>query len=262
MNKTALFSILLLSLPALANAGREPTTDEAGITERLGASVPADVQLNDETGQKVFFRQLIDKPTMLTLNYFRCGGICTPQLHDLARTLNELALQPGKDFQVITVSFDPGDTFEAAASKRTSYLKMMRRPFPPAAWRFLTGDAASTKALANAVGFGFKQHGDTFIHPGALIVLSPQGKVTRYLYGITYLPADLQMAINEAASGVARPSISRVLSFCFSYDPAGRKYVVNITRIAGAATIFLAGVFAVAVLFMGKRRPPGERASS
>jgi len=142
----------------------------------LGATIPSDLQFTDESGQGVFLRQLIDKPTVLTLNYFRCAGICTPQLNDLVRTLNKVALEPGKDFQVVTVSFDSTDTPEIAAGKRTNYLRLLTRPFPPTAWRFLTGDQASILALANAVGFGFKKDRDAFIHPGALIILSPGEK--------------------------------------------------------------------------------------
>ncbi|MGD0947065.1 MAG: SCO family protein [Candidatus Binatia bacterium] len=252
-----LLSLWMLLLPAARPAR---ATDEVAIDEKLGATVPLDLQLNDETGQKVPLKVLIDKPTVLTLNYFRCAGICTPQLNDLTRTLNQIQLEPGKDFQVITVSFDPADTPEVAASKRTNYLRLMKRPFPPLAWRFLTGDAASTKRLTDAVGFHFKRQGDAFIHPAALIILSPQGKVTRYMYGITYLPFDLQMAVGEAASGLVRPTISKALDFCYSYDPAGRKYVINVTRIAGSVTLLAAAVFAAVVLFKGRRRT--ERASS
>jgi protein SCO1 len=262
MKRVALCLLLLLwSAPAGATSEARPA-DEVGINEKLGATIPADLQLNDETGQKVFLRPLIDKPTVLTLNYFRCAGICTPQLNDLVRTLNTIDLEPGKDFQVITVSFDSTDTPDLAAAKRTNYLKLLKRPFPPTAWRFLTGDEASTKALANTVGFGFKKDRDAFIHPGALIVLSPQGKVTRYMYGITYLPADLKMAVGEAASGLARPSISKALSFCFSYDPQGRKYVVNFTRVAGLVTLVLAGAFAVFVLLPSRKRSRTEGAHS
>lgn len=251
----------VLLLFALAPIPARGETDVPGIDERLGAVLPAGLALNDETGQPVILRQIIDKPTIITFNYFRCGGICTPQLNNLARTLNEIDLEPGRDFQVITVSFDPRDTAAIAAEKRTNYLKLLKRPVPPLAWRFLTGEQAATQALTQALGFGFQKHGEDFVHPGALIMLSPQGKVTRYLYGITYLPADVQMAVNEAASGQIRPTISTALSFCYSYDPAARQYVVNVTRIAGAATLVLAGILATVVWFLSRNRGRTERAS-
>lgn len=258
--KTVVLGVLLFLWPAFS--GYALGAEEVGIDEKLGAVIPTDLRLNDEAGEEVSLRQLIDKPTVLTLNYFRCAGICTPQLNELARTLNTVDLEPGKDFQVITVSFDSSDTADLAARKRASYLKLLKRPFPPAAWRFLTGDEASTKGLSKVVGFGFKKDQDAFIHPGALIILSPQGKVTRYMYGITYLPADLQMAVGEAATGLARPSISKALKFCFSYDPQGRKYVISFTRIAGSISLLVAAVFAVFVLMSGRRRDRTERAHS
>lgn len=251
----ALFLITAVSQSALA-------AEEVGIEERLGAVIPADLQLNDEAGQPVALRSLIDKPTVLTLNYFRCAGICTPQLNDLVRTLNTVDLELGKDFQVITVSFDSSDTADLAARKQVSYLKLLKRPASPAAWRFLTGDAATTHTLTELVGFGFKKDRDAFIHPGALIILSPEGKVTRYMYGITYLPADLQMAVREAATGLARPSISKALKFCFSYDPQGHKYVLSFTRIAGSISLLIAAIFGGFLLMTGRRRDPSERAHS
>ena len=259
MTRALIVGAALVLLRAVALAAQ---ADEVGINEKLGASIPSDLRFNDETGQAVVLRQLIAKPTVLTLNYFRCAGICTPQLNELVRTFNQVELEPGKDFQVVTVSFDSTDTPEIAAGKRTNYLRLMQRPFPPTAWRFLTGDEASIKTLATAVGFGFKKDRDQFIHPGALIILSPEGKVTRYMYGITYLPADLEMAVSEAASGLARPSISKALSFCFSYDPQGRRYVVNFTRIAGAISLLLAAAFGVFVLLTGRNRGETERAHS
>ncbi len=259
MRHTALRTLLVLAMCAAAarHAGAVLAVDEVGIDEKLGATIPLDLELNDEAGRKIALRDLIDKPTVLTLNYFRCGGICTPQLNNLVQTLNRIGLEPGRDFQVITVSFDPTDTAAVAAQKRSNYLKLMTRPFPPLAWRFLTGEANATKALADAVGFGFKRQREEFIHPGALIVLSPQGKVTRYMYGITYLPSDLQMAVAEAATGVVRPTISKALEFCYSYDPVGRKYVFNITRVAGSVTLLFAALFAGVVLLKSRSRVEG-----
>jgi protein SCO1/2 len=207
--------------------------------------------LKDESGNDVTLRQLIGKPTILTLNYFRCSGICTPLLNALADALNEVKLEPVRDFQVITVSFDPTDTPEMAHEKRINYLKEMKRPFPPAAWRFLTGTAQATKEVCDSVGFGYRVVDYGFVHPGVIMVLSPQGNVSRYLYGITVLHADLEMAIQEAAAGQTRPSISRVLALCYNYDPESRRYVLSITRTAGTAILILAGGF---VIFLVKSR--------
>ena len=246
--------VVLSSSVSLAQKPEPPTPARVGIDEKLGERIPLDLQLVDETNQRISLRQLIDKPTVLTLNYFRCPGICTPMLTNLAGTLSKIDLEPGKDFQVLTVSFDVRDTPQIAAGKRQNYLKLVKRPFPPAAWRFLTGDDASTRALADAVGFELKKQGENYVHPGAIVVLSPEGIVTRYMYGISVLTADLQMAVGEASKGLVRPTISKALAFCYSYDPEGRTYVFNITRLAGSIFMIAAGVFAAVLVFKGRRR--------
>ncbi|MDP2875833.1 MAG: SCO family protein [Holophaga sp.] len=229
------------------------TVEEVGINERLGQLAALDGMLKDEDGKSVSLRTLINKPTILTLNYFRCAGICTPQLNGVVDVLNKTQAEPGKDFQVITVSFDERDTSEIAAQKRTNYLREITRPFPPTAWRFLTGDAATTRAIADSVGFKFKKQGDDFIHAGAIMFLSPKGEVTRYMYGVTYLPADLQLAAQEAARSEARPTINKWLKICFSYDPEGRRYVINFTRIGAFIVLGGALTFLLVLLRKGRR---------
>jgi protein SCO1/2 len=232
---------------------RGATQGEAGIEEKLGAQAALDITLKDEQGNDVTLRQLVDKPTILTLNYFRCTGICTPLLNGIADVFNRIGIVPGKDFQAITVSFDPQDTPEIARQKKINYLKLMNRPVAPAAWRFLTGDAPDTRHLADSVGFRFRAQGDQFVHPGVVIVLTPKGIVSRYLYGISYLPADIEMAIREAEAGQVRPTISRILDFCYSFDPQSRRSVLNITRLAGAGILVLAGAYVV-ILLTGRTR--------
>ncbi len=246
-------SALVLPLALLAQAPVPTfTAQEVGINEKLGQTIALDTPLKDEDNQPVTLRSLIDKPTILSLNYFRCAGICTPQLGGMAEVFDHTQAEPGKDFQVITVSFDPRDTPDMAAQKRVNYLHEIKRPFPQAAWRFLTGDAAATKALAESVGFKFKPQGDDFIHPAALYFLSPKGEITRYMYGVTYLPADIQLAAQEAGRSEARPTISKWLSICFSYDPVGRKFVFNTTRTAAMIIIFGAGVFLLVLILKGR----------
>ncbi len=238
--------------PAAQAAAPSFKPEEVGIDEKLGATIPLDLELKDEDGKSVTLRQLIDKPTILTLNYFRCAGICTPQLSGVAEVLNRTEAIPGQDFQVLTVSFDERDEPEVASQKRTNYLGEITRPFPPAAWRFLTGPGATTRALADAVGFKFKRVDDDFVHAAAIIFISPKGQVTRYMYGTSYLPADLQMAAQEAARGEAQPTIKKFLKFCFSYDPAGRKYVLNTTILGAAFTILAAAVFLIVLVRRGR----------
>lgn len=228
---------------------------EVGISEKLGATADLDAVLWDEQGNNVTLRKLVDKPTILTLNFFRCTGICTPLLNGVSDALNEIGMSPGRDFQVITVSFDPRDTPDIASQKQKNYLSEMKRPVPPGAWRFLTGEAQATQRLADSVGFGFEQQGDQFLHPGAIMILTPDGVVSRYIYGIRYLPADLEMALKEASGGKVRPTISRVLSFCYSYDPQGRGYVLSVTKVSGVLLLLATGVFVGILVF---RRRPGS----
>lgn len=253
---------LLLSASVLASAQTPVSTStsppsftpqEVGISEKLGQPIALDLTLKNEDNRPVTLRSIIDKPTILSLNYFRCAGICTPQLNGMVDVFDQTQAEPGKDFQMITVSFDPRDTPDIAAQKRSNYIHEIKRPFPQSAWRFLTGDATVTKALADSVGFKFKPQGDDFVHPAALIFLSPKGEITRYMYGITYLPADIQLAIQEAARSEARPTINKWLNICFNYDPVGRKYVFSALRTSATVVIFGAVVFLLALVLKGRR---------
>jgi protein SCO1/2 len=243
-------SFLLCLLTVLLQAA--PPVQEVAIVEQLGRTIALDQPLRAEDGSPVTLGALIHGPTLLTLNYFGCPGLCTAQLQGVVDVLNGTRAVPGTDFQVITVSFDPLDTPSIAARKRVNYLNEVTRPMPAGAWRFLTGGSDATKALADAVGFKFRKQGDAYLHPAAIIVLSPKGQVTRYLYGITYLPADLEMAVQEAARGEARPTISKLLAICFSYDPGGRQYVFRFTRVAASGILLLAGGFVGVLLLKGR----------
>jgi cytochrome oxidase Cu insertion factor (SCO1/SenC/PrrC family) len=140
--------------PRARRAPTEPALD-VGVDEKLGQTIPLDIKLVDEQGDRVALRDLIDKPTLLTLNYFRCVGLCTPLLNGVAEMLQKIDQIPGKDFQILTVSFDPRDDAELAGHKKENYIKQLGPAFPPTAWRFLTGDPVSTKRLADSVGFKF-----------------------------------------------------------------------------------------------------------
>ncbi len=253
----AVLAVVVLSIAAMGAWAQGNSPAGAGVDEKLGAEVAMDAVLKDEDGKDITLRQLIDKPTILTLNYFTCTGICSPLLNGLVDCFNQLSLEPGKDYQVITVSFDPSDTSEVAHQKRINYLKQMKRPFPPEAWRFLTGSARATRKVTDSVGFIFRPaEGGGFVHPGVIVVLTAKGIVSRYMYGISFLPADMQMAVQEAAAGQIRPTISRILAFCYSYDPQSRSYVLSITRVTGTVTLLLAAGF---VLFLLRGRSRGKK---
>lgn len=244
---------------ALLARGQGAGEPEVGVTERLGRKADLSVVLRDEEGREVPLRSIVDKPTLLTLNFFRCTGICTPLLNGVAEMVNRSPdLVPGRDYQIVTVSFDGRDTPEIALRKKQNYLRQMQRPFPPTAWRFLTGPPEATKALCDSVGFRFKQDGDQFVHPGVGIFLSPDGTITRYMYGITFLPSEVAMAVAEARKGEAEPTVARLLPFCYSRDPQGRRTVLEVTRVAGLATLLVAGLVVGGLLLRRGHSPRKE----
>jgi protein SCO1 len=228
--------------------------DPVGVVERLGEPLPRDLVLTDEAGVPVKLSGLVDRPTILALVYFRCAGICSPLLNGLSQIVDRTGLVPGKDFQVLTVSFDPRDTPELAKAKRANYLAGLPPAFPAQAWRFLTGDAATTKRLADAVGFGFRPLGEDFIHPAVLTVLTPDGRVARYVYGVTFLPFDVKMALLEASRGRTMATSNRVLQLCYSYDANGRRYGLDLTRIGAIFTLAALALFGAVILARGRRR--------
>ncbi len=231
-----------------------PTAESSalGIDEKLGDTVPLDLAFIDEAGEPVTLGELIDRPTILSLVYYTCPNVCPRILGSVAQLLRRLSPDPGAPYSVVTLSFDETDTPAVARQRKKNFLKAIGKPFPEEQWHFLTGDPATIRQLTDAVGFNFQRQGEAFEHPAALIVLSPRGKVVRYLYGLTYLPLDVKLALTEASEGRVGPTIRRALLFCFSYDPEGRTYVFNILKVTASVIIFLALVL-VAVL-VGKGR--------
>lgn len=218
---------------------------EVGIEEQLGKNIPLNLEFYDEDGYLLKLSEVIDKPTILNLVFFECRGICTPLLTELAENVNKVDLEPGKDYQILTVSFDHTEKPQLAAAKKINYVKLLERPIKLGAWRFMTGDSINIKTLTDAVGFYYKKEDDQFIHAGALIFISPEGKITRYLLGIDYLPFNIKMAVIEASEGKVGPTIAKLLKFCYAYDPEGRTYALNIIRIIGIGMIFLIAAFAI-----------------
>lgn len=216
---------------------------EVGIYERLGETIPEGIILTNETGQQMDVKSLITKPTVFSLVYFRCPGICSPLLNGVSTVIDKTNLEPGKDYDLITISFDPTEDYKLAAGKKESYLENLDRKIPADSWRFLTGDSANIKKIADALGFKFQKQGNDYMHGASIMLVSPDGKIARYLYGVEYLPFDFKMAVTEASEGKVIPSINKIMKMCFSFDPEGRKYVLNVTRIAGGGILLLLGIF-------------------
>ncbi|MCX6258364.1 MAG: SCO family protein [Bacteroidia bacterium] len=248
MKKPFLFGLTILLVYSL-----RAQEQEIGIYEKLDQFVAKDIVLQDENGKDVRLGELVDKPTVLTLVYFTCPGICSPLLDGVAEVISRCDLKLGKDYQVLSVSFNSSEKSDLAKAKRKNYVKQVTKPVPDDGWRFFTADSSNIARLTDGVGFKYKKQGRDFIHAATLIVLSPAGKITRYLYGTTYLPFDLKMAIIESAKGKSSPTINKVLQYCFSFDPQGKKYVFNIMKVSATIILSLIAIFFLYLVFSKKK---------
>jgi protein SCO1/2 len=237
--------MMLVLIAGIANASDSTKKIEIGIEEKIGNVLPLNTMFFDEKGNYVSLKEIIKKPTILNFVYYRCPGICSPILTELTSIVNFIDMEIGKDYQIVTISFDDREKFELAAAKRDNYMALLKKDIPADSWKFLSGDSASIYQLTQAAGFNFKREGNDFIHAGVLIVISPEGKIARYLNGIKFLPFDVKMALTEASEGRTGPTITKLLAYCYSYNPEGRTYVVNVTRITGGIILLLAAVFIV-----------------
>jgi len=246
MNKfyAALIIVAFLLVHA-AYGGQDAVPRQAEIDEKLGQQVPPDLIFTDEKGVTVTSQDLFTKPLILSLIYYNCRHICPALLSGLSEALDAVGLEAGKDFSVVTVSFDETDTPAMAMKTKNNYVPLLKNEIRDGSWKFLTGDRENIRRLTEATGFRFSRERDGFLHPSSLIVFSPEGKITRYLYGTSFLPRDLSMAVYEASRGRPGKSVGKLLLYCFSYDPEGRKYVFNILKVAGTVTILFAITFIV-----------------
>ena len=231
-----------------------PSPLEVGVEERLGAQIPMELAFMDETGARFVLRDGIKKPTLILLGFYHCPVACNLMLASLTDCMKSMPLAAGKDYQVLTISFDDEDASKLGQERKANYLPNLGPAFPADQWRFLTGDAESIRRLTEAVGYRFKKE-DThaFVHPNVLIVISPDGRVMRYVYGPDFQPFVVAMAVTEASRGHSGPSIRKMLSYCFSYDPKGKRYVLDTMRIAGFSIMIGVGLF---VVFLTRRRKP------
>lgn len=225
-----------------------------GLDEHLGKTINLNYTFLDENGDTLILTHLVNRPTILNFVYYNCPGICTPLLAGLQDVMSKVDMEPGKDFQILTISINKDETPELAFKKKNNYMKGLKRQFPGDAWRWMTGDSANIAGLTEEVGFNFRRSGDDFAHPAVLIVLSPQGKIARYLHGITFNQFDVKMAIIEASEERVGPTIAKVIQFCFSYDPAGRKYVFNFLKVSATFIILFMVVFVAVTSFRSNKR--------
>lgn len=226
-------------------SGRPEVLKNVGFDQKLNSQVPLDINFKDEHGATVTLRQLIqNKPAILTLVYYQCPMLCTEVLNATLNTLKEVPMEIGKDFTVITVSIDPTEKPILAEAKHTMYAGLYGRPGAVNGWHFLTGDEPQIKELAAAVGFRYvyDQQSSQFAHASGIMVLTPEGRVSRYFYGIAYPPRDVRLGLVEASEGRIGSVVDTILLFCYHYDPETGKYgvvILNVVRIAGGLTVFL-----------------------
>lgn len=254
-----LLILFLTAAPLFLNAqqfsdGSIPTQEiDIGVVEKLGDTIPLDLTFFNEKNELVSLRQLIDKPTIMCFVYFDCPGLCSPLLSGVSNMVGKLTMELGKDYKIITISFNTSDTPEKAQEKKRNFVQNISKENQDS-WIYLTGTQENISAITAAAGYVYKPQGLDFAHPSVIMVLSPSGKITRYLYGLIYLPFDVKMAIIEAQKGIARPSINKVLEYCFAYNPTSKTYSLQVTRIFGSFILLAALAVFIPLIIRKKRR--------
>ena len=248
-----LFCALAPAAPAQYGRPPEHTMPQGGtpevlkdvtIEQRLGEQVPLDLAFRDEAGREVrladYFRE--GRPVLLSLAYYECPMLCTQILNGVEQTLSAMSFTPGKEFEVVNVSFDARETPELAARKKEAYVRRLGRGGAERGWHFLTGPQESIDRLTRAVGFRYywDERSRQFAHASAVMVLTPGGRLSHYFYGIEYAPRELRLALVEASGGRIGSPVDQLILYCYHYDPATGKYgpvIMNIMRLAGLLTV-------------------------
>jgi len=226
---------------------------EVGVIEHLGKTIPLDLKFVNDKFDTVTLKQLITKPTILSFVYFDCPGLCSPLLEGVGDVIHKTDMKLGKDYQVITISFNYRDTPQKAKEKKKRFIDKYSKGNGDG-WIFLTTDSATIFKITNATGFKTKAMGLDFVHPSAIIAISPKGQITRYLYGITFMPIDFKMAIIEANKEQPRPTIQKILLLCYSYDQTNQRFALDVTKIAGIIIVFFLLVFIIVFLLKPKKK--------
>jgi len=238
-------------LPQAVPNTRPPVLNDIGIDQRLNQQLPLELVFRDENGQNVTLQNYFGKkPVVLALIYYNCPMLCSLVLNGLIQSLNTLSFTVGKEFDVLVVSFDPRETPELATGKKRSYLERYVTKGTEAGWHFLTGEESSIKTLTQTVGFRYVYDAekDLFAHASGVIVLTPEGKTSRYFYGVEYPPRDLRLGLVEASENKIGSPVDQLLLMCYHYDPKTGKYgaaVMNVVRLAGTITVIIIAAFII-----------------
>ncbi len=261
----ALVSLAVATAPTKASArNTNPDTilQRIDVEQKLGTRLPLDTTFRDSRGGEVRFGDLLDgKPVILAFVYYECPMLCTLVLNGLTKALRPLSMDPGEDFDVIVVSFDPGETSELAEAKKAAYIESYGRPETADGWHFLTGDEADVAELSESAGFRYvyDPDRDEYAHAAAIMVATPEGDLARYLFGIEYSTRDVRLALVEASEGKIGTIVDRFLLFCYHYDPATGRYsavAMNMVRAGGVVTVGALSVFWIAMRRRERRLSP------
>ena len=258
--KAWILIILMLGFARTSRAddNRPAALQGVGIDQRLNEQVPLNLLFHDETGKLVRLGNYFgSKPVILALVYYKCPMLCTLTLNGLERTMRVMPLDVGNQYTVVTVSFDPHETPALAAAKKEEYLAHYERPGGAAGWHFLTGEESSIRQLTEVVGFhyNYDPQSGQYAHTTGLVILTPQGKIARYFYGVEFSPRDLRLSLVEAYANKIGSPVDEILLFCFHYDPATGKYglvIMRVIQIAGAVTVLALGSFMALILLREK----------
>jgi protein SCO1 len=259
--------LYLLVISARAQqAGPPPMLREVSIAQRLNEPIPPEIVFRDEDGNAVHLGDYFGKkPIVLSLVYFDCPALCTEVLNGELRTMKAISLDLGKDFDAIAVSFEPKDMPAVAKAKRDVYTGQYGRPGAAGNWHFLTGEQPSIDALTQAAGFHYAYDSASrqYAHAAAILVLTPNGRIARYFYGVTYPARDFRLGLVEASEGKIGTPTDHALLYCYQYDPMTGKYglvVMNLVRAAGLLTVLVLGIFLFAMFRRERNQPNGPPA--
>jgi protein SCO1/2 len=261
----ALLGVLLPAGPARAadvaprTTGRPAIVRDVGLDQRIGERLPLGTRFRDSSGRDVALGDFFgERPVLLVPAYYECPMLCTLVLNGVLRALRALAFEPARDFEVVTFSFDPGETSEMAAAKKAAYLGEYRRPGAEAGWHFLTGDAGAIRRLTQAIGYryAYDEGSGEYAHPSGVVVATPDGRVSHYFFGIEFSPRDLRLAFVEASARRLGSVADQVLLLCFRYDPALGAYSAAAMRALRVAGVLTLGALAAFVWWSARRQPP------
>jgi protein SCO1/2 len=266
-----LLLISLVASPATGQMYRRPPDLEADptrqvrekvdIKQKLNTKIPLELEFRDERGKTIRLGDYFGKrPVILTLNYYECPMLCTVMLNELTRALNAMKYRIGKEYEMVTVSISPTETPELAARKKANYVKAYRYPGAEKGWHFLTGTEPNIRRLADAVGFEYMYDPRTkqYAHPPAVMVLTPDGRLSRYLMGINYSARDIQFALMEASEGKIGNPVTRLVLYCYQYDPKTGKYglvIIRLVQVGGVLTLLGLGLLIGGFLWWERRHP-------